>query len=61
MRVPFNYLHIQFGFLKLEIFFLAPRLLSLLNSGHGVDLDVAIIDNFVTVFVPADADRQGFA
>lgn len=64
LRIAFlvkSYLQIEFRLLKLEVIFLAPRLLGLLNGGHGVDLDVAVVNNLVAVFIPADADLQSFA
>ena len=56
-----TYLDIQLGFLQLEVVFFTPRLFSLLHRGHGKDLDVSIVDNFIAVFVPADADLQSFS
>lgn len=55
-----KYLDIELGLLQLEVFLLAPRLFRLLDGGHGVDLDVAIVDDLVAVLVPADANLQRF-
>lgn len=54
----FSHLDVQLGLLQLEVALLTPRLLGLLDGSHGVHLDVAVIDDLVAVFVPANANLQ---
>ena len=53
-----THLDVEFGLLQLEVVLFAPRLLGLLHGGQGVDLDHAVVDDLVAVFLPAHAHLQ---
>ena len=55
------YLNIHFGLLQLEVVFFAPALFRLHHWSQSVELDHAVIDDFVTVIFKSDTHLERFS
>ena len=61
LTVSFKYLNIQLGLLQLEVVFFAPALFRLHHWSQSVELDHAVIDDFVTVIFKSDTHLERFS